>query len=177
MLSPSTSASAPVTTEVANSLVASTVTSTSVVSFSTVMMSPGAESTPLMKIPVTELSLEGTRISTLYSAVVSPSGAVTVTVSSFSPTTRSVPPRTSNVASILTVSINSSTEVALASVSKVSPSATSMPLILKTESSVFVLVGTNRVSKMSSNVSPSAAITVMVSSFSPTASSSSPKIV
>ena len=174
VLSPAISSSAPRTTEVANSFVVSTETSTEVESFSTVTMSPAAVSRPFTKIPVTELSLEGTRMITLYSAVVSPSGAVTVTVSSFSPTTRSVPPTTSNVDSILSGSIVSSTEVTPGSVSKVSPSATSEPLIWNTASSVFVLTGTTKVIRKSSNVSPSAARTVIVSSLSPTTSSLSP---
>ena len=109
-LSPSMSSSLPVTTTVANSFLVSTDTSTEVVSGSTVTTSPETVSTPSTEM-IPEASLEGTRMITLYSTVVSPSGAVTVTRSSFSPATRLDPPTTWNVDSDLAVSTTTSTEV------------------------------------------------------------------
>ena len=57
-----------------------------------------------------------------------------------------------------------------------SPSETSEPLIVKDTSSVLVLCGTTKVTSQSEKVSPSAAVTVTVKTFSPTTSSSAPKI-
>ena len=110
-LSPSTRSSFPTTTTVANSFEVSTETSTELVSGSTVTTSPAMVSTPSTEMTLAEASLEGTRIITLYSAVVSPSGAVTVTRSSFSPAIRLVPPTTWTVDSDLAVSTTTSTEV------------------------------------------------------------------
>ena len=115
-LSPSMRSSLPAITTVANSFPVSTDTSTEEVSGSTVTTSPETVSMPSTEI-IPEASLEGTKIITLYSAVVSPSGAVTVTRSSFSPATSSVPPTTSKLDSDLTVSTTTSTEVVLSSVS------------------------------------------------------------
>ena len=105
-----------------------------------------------------------------------PSAAVTVTLSSFSPTIRFEPPKISNVASGFSVSTTTSTELTPESVSKVSPSTTSEPLIVKVSSSVLVLCGTTKITWKSAKVSPSAAVTVTVKTFSPTTSSSAPKI-
>ena len=110
-LSPSTRSSFPTTTTVANSFEVSTETSTELVSGSTVTMSPEMVSTPSTEMTFAEASLDGTRIVTLYSAVVTPSGAVTVTISSFSPAISLVPPTTWNVDSDLAVSTTTSTEV------------------------------------------------------------------
>ena len=56
-----------------------------------------------------------------------------------------------------------------------SPSTTSEPLIVKTASSVLVLAGTTKVTLKSAKVSPSAAVTVTVKTFSPTTNSPSPE--
>ena len=109
-LSPSIRSSLPVTTTVANSFLVSTDTSTEAVSGSTVTTSPETVTVPSTEI-VPKTSLEGTKMITLYSAVVSPSGAVTVTTSSFSPTIRFVPPTTSKLDSDLAVSTTTSTEI------------------------------------------------------------------
>ena len=82
-----------------------------------VRTSPSATAAPLTVTEAPALELDGTKMITLYSTVVSPSGAVTVTRSSFSPRTSSVPPTTSNVDSDLAVSTTTSTEVVLSSVS------------------------------------------------------------
>ena len=79
--------------------------------------------------------------------MVSPSAAVTITVNSFSPLTRSVPPVTSKVASASSVSTATSTEVAPAATSNVSPSTTSEPLIVNDEMFALLLAGTFKVTK------------------------------
>ena len=130
-------------------------------------MSPAIVLRPFTEIDAL-VSFDGITIVTLYSAVVSPSAAVTTTSSSFSPTIRLLPPKIWNVASAFRVSTTTSTEVTFASASKESPSETSEPLMVKDASSVFELKGTINVMLKSENVRPSAAVTVTVRVFSPT---------
>ena len=76
---------------------------------------------------------------TLYSAVVSPSAAVTVTVNVFSPEASSVPPVTSKVASGSVGSTTTVTSVTPYSRSTTSPSTTSTSFTVNTarEASLF----------------------------------------
>ena len=129
----------PETSKVASGSARVTSTARSTTPHWKVSTSPSTTATPLTVTVAPAFELEGTKIVTLYSEVVTPSGAVTVTRSSFSPRTSSVPPTTSKVDSDLAVSTTTSTEVVLSSVSYVSPSTTSEPLIVKVASSVLVL--------------------------------------
>ena len=116
-LAPTSRSAPPSTLTVASASPATTSTTTEVTSHSKVSTSPSTTAAPLTVTTALALELTGTKITTLYSTVVSPSGAVTVTTSSFSPATRSVPPTTSKLDSDLTVSTTTSTEVVLSSVS------------------------------------------------------------
>ena len=96
--------------------------------------------------------------------MVSPSAAVTVTVKVFSPTTNSLPPVISTVASESEASAITSTSVVNGARSTVSPSSTETPSTVKVAKLVSLLRGIDTVTVWSSIVSPSAAVTVTVMS-------------
>ncbi len=77
----------------------------------------------------------------MYVWLVSPSAAVTVTTSSFSPASRSAPPEISTVAPASEASAATSTEVVPMSRSTTSPSATSEPFTVNVVSEVSLLLG------------------------------------
>ena len=110
-----------------------------------------------------------------YSLMVSPSAAVTITVSVFSPTTNSLSPSTSKDASMSVVSTSTITESVSGAKSTESPTSTARPSIVTPVRLVSLFRGTNRVTVYSSVVS-SAAVTVTVSVFSRVCRSESPSI-
>ena len=81
----------------------------------------------------------------VYSEVVSPSAAVTVTTRVFSPVTRPTSPETTTVASASVVSTFTSTSVVPLSSSMTSPSETSSSLIVIEETEASSEAGTFRV--------------------------------
>ena len=106
--------------------------------------------------------------------MVSPSAAVTLTTSVFSPVSKPTSPVTVKVASASLVSTFTSTSVVPFSRSRTSPSSTSLSLMVKIESEVSSEAGTTRTTRWSSVSSPLAAVTVTMRSFSPATRPSSP---
>ena len=113
---------------------------------------------------------------TVYSAVVSPSAAVTTTTSELSPATKSEPPVTSKVAFRSVVSINTDTSVVNGARVTSEPSSTGSPSTVNVARETLVLSNTNNVNTYSTMVSSSAAVTVIVKMFSPTTRPSFPEI-
>ena len=113
---------------------------------------------------------------TVYSAVVSPSAAVTATRSSLSPTTKSVPPVTSKVAFRSVVSTNTDTSVVKGARLTCAPSSTGSPSTVNVDRVTLVLSKTNSVNTYSAMVSSSTAVTMTVKVFSPITRPSFPEI-
>ena len=174
-MSPGSKSVPPLISKVASGSEVSTKISTDVVYGSRTKLSPSATESPLtVKSSKLVSKFKATTKVMVTVSVVSPSAAVIVIVTVFSPGCRSVSPTTSTVASESVGVATISASVLPYSIGTLSPSATSAPFTVRSDKVASLFRGTTTVTVYTTEVEPSAAVTVTVRTLSPTSKPVSP---